>query len=124
MSKEHRITIYKSNNIIQKIKRFFEKIFNKLKYQENSDNEEKKEYSKKDFRKEIVIKQDEEKLRILKIQEDYKNGLIEEEDISKEDYQKLLELYDEQNQKINEDIEKDKIEIKNMLEKLKKHNNI
>lgn len=121
MRKEQRITIYKSNNIIKKIKSFFRKIFNRFKYQEN-----KKEivYETNNFKDEIAIKQDKEKLRILKIQEDYKNGLIEEEDISKEDYQKLLDLYDEQNKKINEEIERDKIEIKNMLEKLKKHNNI
>jgi len=120
MSKEQRITIYKSNNIIQKIKEFFKKVFNKFRYPENSHIQEKIVYSTNNFKENIVIKEDEERLRILKIQEDYKNGLIEEEDIQKEDYQKLLDLYDEQNQNINQEIERDKMEIKNMLEKLKK----
>lgn len=123
MRKEQMITIYKSNNIMGKIKRFFELLFTRFKHQKDSNIQKEVVFEPKSFKEEIVIKQDEEKLRILKIQEDYKNGLIEEEDISKEDYQKLLDLYDEQNKKISQEIEKDKIEIKNMLQKLKKHNN-
>lgn len=72
------------------------------------------------FKQKIRIEQDKEKLRILKLQEDYKNGLIKEDEISKEDYQKLLDLYDEQNKKINKEIERDKIQIRKMLEELKK----
>ena len=60
MRKEQRITIYKSNNILKKIKSFFKKIFNRFKYQEN-----KKEivYETNNFKDEIAIKQDKEKLR-------------------------------------------------------------
>lgn len=75
------------------------------------------------FKQKIKIEQDKEQLRILKLQEDYKNGLIEEDEISKEDYEKLLDLYDEQNKKINEEIERDKIQIRKMLEELKKKSN-
>ena len=124
MNKERRITLYKSNNIFRKIKSFFEKIFSRFKHQENVNIKTETVFERKRFKEDKEIKQDEEKLLILKIQEDYKNDIIDEEDISKEDYKKLLELYDEQNQKINEEIERDKIEIKNMLEKLKKHNSI
>lgn len=119
MKKENEIVIYKAS-IIGKIKKFFRKLFQKLKYGENNHNEENIIYNEeKDFKKEIEIKQNEEKLRILKLQEEYKKGLIEEENISKEDYQKLLDLYDEQNKKIKEEIERDKIEVKNMLQQLK-----
>lgn len=120
MNKEKQVVVYKVNNIFVRIKNFFKNIFYKKDKLENVS----KEYNgkEKNFKQDIVIKQDEEMLRILKLQEDYKKGLIEEEDISKEDYKKLLDLYDEQNKEIKEDIEKDKIQIKNMLERLKKKN--
>lgn len=125
MNKEQRITVYKSNNIIGKIKNFLKNMFYKFKNpKDNNSNKEKIVYENNNFKEKIVIKQDEERLRILKIQEDYKNGMIEEDDISKEDYQKLLNLYDEQNTKIKEEIEKDRIEIKRMLESLKNKNSI
>ena len=119
MNKEQRITVYKSNNIIEKIRNFFTKIFHKSKYKDNNFNEQEIPYTNNNFKEQIVIKEDEEKLRLLKLQKDYENELIEE-DISPEDYQKLLDLYDEQNKKISEEIERDRIEIKNMLQKLKK----
>lgn len=120
MNKEKRVTVYKANNIFVRIKNFFKNIFYKKSKIENVFKEIK---NKEDnFKQDIMIKQDKEVLRILKLQEDYRNGLIEEEDISKEDYQKLLDLYDEQNRQIQEEIEREKIQIKNMLEKLKKRN--
>ena len=119
MEKENKIVIYKTG-IINKIKSFFKKLLEKFKYEQDNHDEEKIiDNQEKDFKSEIIIKTDEEKLRILKLQEEYKKGLIEEKDISKEDYKKLLELYDEQNKKIKEEIERDRIEIKKMLQKLK-----
>lgn len=118
MGKDNNIAIYKGG-IISKIKNFIKNIFNKFKY-ENNYKEEKNIYNQEsNFKKEIEIKENEEKLRILKLQQDYKNGLITEEEISKEDYSKLLDLYDEQNKIILEEIEREKIEIKNMLQKFK-----
>ncbi len=119
MNKEQRITVYKSNNIIEKVRNFFTKIFHKSKYKDNFTKQEIS-YTNNNFKEQIVIKEDEEKLRLLKLQKDYENELIGEEDIPQEDYQKLLDLYDEQNKKISEEIERDRIEIKNMLQKLKK----
>lgn len=123
MNKEQRITVYKSNNIIEKIRNFFTKIFHKSKYKDNNFTEQETSYTNNNFKEQIVIKEDEEKLRLLKLQKDYENELIEEKDISPEDYQKLLDLYDEQNKKISEEIERDRIEIKNMLQQLKKNTN-
>jgi len=125
VNKEQRIIVYKTNNIIKRIKEFFKDLFNKFKKQKYSYKKEKIVYEyNNSFKKDIVIKQDKQKLRVLKLQQDYKNGLIQEEDISKEDYQRLLKLYDEQNNKIKEEIEIDKIEIKMMLEQLKNKNSI
>ena len=122
MNKEKRVTVYEGNTIFQKIKKFFRNIFSKFKDTDNSSNTKGVEENYNNFKQEIEIKQDEEELRILKLQEDYKNGIIEEENISKEDYKKLLELYDKENKEIKEDIEKDMVQIKNMLEQLKKKN--
>ena len=124
MNKEQGITVYKSNNIIEKVKKLFKRFFSRFYHKKYVVNEEKNVSENSNFKEEITIKQDEDRLRILKIQEDYQNGLIEEDEISKEDYKKLLELYDEQNNKIKEEIEKDRIEIKRMLELLKNKNSI
>lgn len=75
--------------------------------------------SNNEFKKNIIVKQDEEKVKLLRLQQDYKNGLIEEFEIPEEDKNKLLNLYYEQNKKIKEKMEKDKIAIKRMLEQLK-----
>lgn len=68
----------------------------------------------------MMLNKDENLYRLLKLQSDHKNGLIEESEISKEDYQKLLNLYDEQNKNIQQQIEKDRIQIRNMLNELKR----
>ena len=66
-----------------------------------------------DFLNSILIKQDEEEMRILKLQRDYKAGKILEKDIPEKDHKKLIELYKTQNRTLRE-----KLKIK--LERLKK----
>lgn len=73
-----------------------------------------------DFRENIQIKQEEEEKRILKLQQDFKKGIIEEKDLPEEDYKKLLKLYNEQNEKIKQEIEMYRKETAKILEKLKK----
>ena len=73
-----------------------------------------------DFRENIQIKQEEEEKRILKLQQDFKKGIIEEKDLPEEDYKKILKLYNEQNEKIKQEIEMYRKETAKILEKLKK----
>ncbi len=75
-----------------------------------------------DFRENIQIKQEEEEKRILKLQQDFKKGIIEEKDLPEEDYKKLLKLYNEQNEKIKQEIEMYRKETAKILEKFKKAN--
>ena len=58
-------------------------------------------------------------MRLMELQRKFKNGEIYEEDIDDEDYEKLLKLYDMQNQKIKRDIEECREETKDILKKLK-----
>ena len=69
-----------------------------------------------DFFERIIVKQDKEKQRLLKLQQDFSEGKITEEEISEEDIEKLCELYDNQ---INE-IEKSTEEYKNKIIKMRK----
>ena len=48
-----------------------------------------------DFKNQIVVDNEEEK-RILKLQKDFKAGLIQEEDLSEEDFILLTNLYENQ----------------------------
>lgn len=77
---------------------------------------EKKISNNTDFFERIIVKQDKEKQRLLKLQQDFSEGKITEEEISEEDIEKLCELYDNQ---INE-IEKSTEEYKNKIIKMRK----
>ena len=74
---------------------------------------------KSTFRNSITIEQNEEELRILKLQTAYKNGEINERDIPENDKNKLIDLYKKQNKELKDNIEKEKYEIKKILDGLK-----
>ena len=75
---------------------------------------------KEDFKKDLKIKTDEEKNRLLELQSKFKNGEIFEEDINHDDYEKLLRLYDEQNNELKAKLELYKNKSIDLLNKLKK----
>lgn len=68
------------------------------------------------FRDRIQIKQNED---ILRLQEKYENGLIKEKDISEEDKKKLIELYQKQNEELEKELNKYKVDIRSMLDSMK-----
>ena len=49
----------------------------------------------------------------------YDNGEIDEEDISDEDMNKLIEMYERETEELNDETEKIKIHISQMLKELK-----
>ena len=97
--------------MLEKIKEFFRNIFginnnqyieapkedvepiNNIKLQRNIN-----------FKDEIAVTNEEEK-RILKLQRDFKAGLIEEEDLSEEDFNLLSKLYESQIEKTKQSIQ-------------------
>lgn len=66
------------------------------------------------MRKEIM-----DDIRIEKLQRDFKNGKIAERDIANEDKEKLIELYKKQNKKLQEKLQTEKNQIREILNNLK-----
>lgn len=79
------------------------------------------------FEEAIKVKRNFEKERILKLQKDYQQGKINAYDISDEDVQMLLKVYDiinaELEQKIKQNLEKEKRYIIDMLKRKKNSKN-
>ncbi len=108
--------------MLEKIKNFFRNIFviNKQQYIEAP-----KEYiepnmklqKNTNFKDEIVVDNEEEK-RILKLQKDFKAGLIEEEDLSEKDFNLLSQLYEKQIEKTKQSIQIYKNRIVDIQSKL------
>lgn len=74
-----------------------------------------------DFKNEIVVNNEEEK-RILELQKNLKAGLIEEEDLSEEDFDSLTKLYESQIEKTKQSIQKYKNKIISVKSKLAQGN--
>ncbi len=100
-------------NLFEKIKNFFRNLFHKQK-----DNEVKENNIIKKEMTTNLFDNYTDKLEIIKLQEDYENGEIAEEDINEEDKQKLLELYQEQIKTLNNNIKEYEDLFKNYKEKI------
>jgi hypothetical protein len=101
MKNNNELVVYRPNIFIR-IKNFFRNIFMKNR-NENIElpihNVDAKRQN--NFREEIVIKEDKEKIRIEKLMRQYDAGEIVEEDISDEDMEKLIELYNQETEELN-----------------------
>lgn len=116
--KNNKLIIYK-NNIFTKIAEFFKKLFSRKKILQ-SKNENISNDIRDSFIESIQIKKDKEKLRLCKLKQQYDNGEIDEDDIPDEDVEKLVELYEEETDKLKADTEKIKNHIRQMLKQLQK----
>ena len=105
-------------NFFNKIKNFFFRLFKKS---SNSLETQPRDFKNEEhaFKDNIIIKQDEEELRLLQLQREYKSGKILEEDMSQEDKEKLINLYKKQNLELKETIKNEKEKIRKMLDELK-----
>ena len=97
--------------MLEKIKEFFRNIFgiNNKQYIEAPKEDVEPINNIKlqrtiNFKDEIAVTKEEEK-RILKLQRDFKAGLIEEEDLSEEDFNLLSKLYESQIEKTKQSIQ-------------------
>lgn len=108
-------------NIFTKILNFFKRIFKKDISPTENIIEKTIENEKKnnEFFENIYIKQNEEEMRLKKLQLQYDNGEIDEDDILEEDMDKLIEMYEKETDELNKDTENIKIHITKMLNKLK-----
>ena len=109
-------------NIFTKIYAFFKNLFSRKK-EDILDNQEDNIVPKinynNNFSERIALKVDEEQKRLKELQRKYDNGEIEEEDISAEDIDKLVEMYEAETEKLNADTENRKHHISKMLTELK-----
>ena len=97
--------------MLEKIKEFFRNIFgiNNKQYIEAPKEDVEPINNIKlqrniNFKDEIAVTNEEEK-RILKLQRDFKAGLIKEEDLSEEDFNLLSKLYESQIEKTKQSIQ-------------------
>lgn len=119
--KSNKLITYKEN-IFTKISNFLKKLFFKEKnisIQESNQKEIQNKQSKEIFINNIKIKENEEEKRLKKLQLQYDNGEIDEEDISEEDMDKLIEMYEKETEELNADTERRKNHIIQMLKELK-----
>lgn len=90
------LTKVNNNNICYKIKRFIDNIFKKNKSITYNDNESStKENKKVDFI-ESIKNIENEQTKLLKLQKQYRSGLIKEKDLTQEQVDLLCNLYDKQ----------------------------
>lgn len=109
-------------NIFTKISNFFKKLFSRKKEYIEESVDENLIYNiqqKENFVENIVIKDNEEEKRLKALQLQYDNGEIDEEYISDEDIDKLIEMYERETEELNDETEKIKIHISQMLKELK-----
>ena len=114
------IVEYKEN-FISKIKKMFRNLFsNREKIQDNTNTEKMiRDVENNTFKENIIVKHDEEELKVIKLQKEYKAGKIFEEDMTDEERSKLIELYQKQNKELKEKIEIKRNRIRKRLDELK-----
>lgn len=100
--------------MFEKIKDFFMKIFGIKKQElliEDVKYESVSDTRKEEFEKNIRVSKNEEEERILKLRKDFESGIILEEDLSKDDFDTLYNLYEKEIQSTRESIQnyRDKI---------------
>ena len=103
------------NSIFYRIKQFFKNLFHKKEYTDASITENvidiKTNEEKRNSFKEEIKKVENEETLLLKLQKQYRNGEIKEEDLTDEQINSLCKLYDKQisNLKRSNDIRKQKL---------------
>lgn len=106
-TEEKRITIIKES-FFDRIKNFFKRIFFK---NETHKIESEVIKSNQNFKENIIIEEDTEKVKLLNLQKAFETNQIQEEDLSDEEYKKMHELYDAQIARLKEKIQAYKREI-------------
>ena len=111
---EEKSLINKENkSLFEKIRNFFRSLFHK-----KEDTKAKESLDIKQETATNIIDEFKDKQTIVKLQQDYENGKIAEEDMDENDKQKLLELYKEQIKTLNDNINAYKNSLQGYKEKI------
>lgn len=106
-------------SFLSKIKNFFRNLFAKKEVkQDNIEIKTTHNIVKNKFKENVEIKQDEETMKIINLQKEYKAGNIKEEDMTDDEHKKLIELYKKQNEELIEKINTKKYKIRKKLDDL------
>lgn len=95
-----------TTGIMYKIKSFFKNLFKK-KEKTVEDPQENIVEEKSAFEESIAVKTDDDRARILELQQKFREGKLTADDVTEEDVNKLTELYNEQIAELNKQIEQD-----------------
>lgn len=123
----NKIISYRENifrNFIRRILKFFRKKGPALEVAMESDENDinsikQVEEEKENFKEQIISEDSLAKQRILALKMKYDNNEISEQDISEEDMDELIKLYNEETERLNKDTEIRKQHIAQMLKELK-----
>lgn len=119
---DNKSLIVSKKSFFYRIKSFFKSMFNRDDIQEEIDysyNKIKNEPIKKSsFNEDIKIKPDLEREKLLKMQRDYENGLIKEEEMTAKQVEGIEKLYIEQITKLRNDFTIYKNRVIEMKKKL------
>ena len=104
--------------MLEKIREFFRNLFksNNQQYIEAPKESDAQE-EKVNFKSQIIVNNEEEQ-KALKLQRDFKDGLIEEENLSEEDFNLLTNLYERQIEKTKQSIQEYKDRIVSIKSRL------
>ena len=119
--KDNQLIEYKKN-IFFRIKEFFKRIFfGKKEHKIEINNEEiiVPTLNEK-FKENLIFKEDTEKQRLLNLKRKYDNGEVSKEDMTIEDIDCLIKLYDNETAILNADTKNRKNNIQKMLNELRK----
>ena len=109
-------------NIFAKIKTFFKTLFklnnNVPNYNYAVEQGDVMSIKNNDFTSSIKIEENNEEKELLKLQEKFEQGIIQEEDLSQEQVDKLEQLYNKQIEELNEKFLDNKDKIISIKKKL------
>lgn len=91
--------------ILSKLKRFLKNFFSK---EENKIIVNKVKYNE-DFKKQLIIKENEDEKRLKKLKKLYDNRELDEKNISNEDIDKLIEMYNKEIHELRVDTQRRKM---------------
>lgn len=113
------LPIERKNSIFSKIANFFKSIFyrpeNAEEIQSDFKNQIIEKNAKNDFTENLRISSINED---IKLQQDYKSGIIKEEDLTKEQYNRLIKLYDKQIENYKTNISMKKEQLRSYKQKI------
>lgn len=114
---EEKSLINTHNGLFNKVIYLLRKFFHKQRYNDIQENIQETN-NKNKFKEQIQIEKSAYDEEMLIIQQEFKQGTIDENDIKEEDYIELIRLYDTQNEKLKQEIEMYKIKTANLLKQM------